>query len=508
MTKIKKMPAAAAILLASLVMGACKLEVKLPEAVNYYPEKKAYLFYAYDNTEPHGRGSFRNYYEIAAVRLWEGTKCEVWVDRTIEVPESTARAMADTFDNKIYGDNTRTFGSYESIFEDPSSVKLVFLILDIRDNYSKDGNRGFIAGYFDPTDLSDLKYSNGAILYIDANPNDINSDLTYSTMAHEFQHLINYCYTLEKHRDHQMDTWIDEGLSSAAEYMYLGEIDASQNSRLDHFNKDPLGTIAKGNNFFIWSEERDEGSDTDLDDYATAYLFFQWLRIQSGSTSGNDYRIYKAIAQSEKYDYRAVTEAAAAHFGGGDAARFGDWETLLGTWLSANYLSSTAGRDGYKGEIKPRVWAVPGGGYTLYPGGAVYSKYSGNRPAGSADIKYLPMTRTSGESNNQYPAGDTRRLVMFNVITDVYDRDGSFREDTKKTGNLPGTGEAKPAASLSARSALSGPYPVDVRMVRGRGPGRQPVVLPAAGAAGETAADPSLREKALRLKALRPEPRD
>ncbi|MDR1318285.1 MAG: hypothetical protein LBJ90_01555, partial [Treponema sp.] len=270
-------------------------------------------------------------------------------------------AIANEFDTKIYAANTNTFGRYENetVFPDPASVKLIILILDIKDSYGKDGNKGFVVGYFDPGDLTNSHYSNKApILYIDANPNDINSELTYSTIAHEFQHLINYCTTVER-RKYTMDTWIDEGLSCAAEYIYYGEIDTSRNSRLDRFNKDPLGTIARGNNFFIWGEDREEGSDTTLDDYATAYLFFLWLDIQ-----GNR-EIYRDIAQSTKYDHEAVTEAAVKRFGGGDAASFKDWDVLLGTWLKANYIGSDSGREGYGNKIHPRVWAVPGGEYEL-----------------------------------------------------------------------------------------------------------------------------------------------
>jgi hypothetical protein len=471
-----------ALLLISLVTGTCDLFEEIPPEENYYPEKEAWRFYAYDISEPRGPGDAQNYYEIAAVQLREGSKCEVWVDRTIKVSEDTAKAIADKFDTKIYPDNTDTFGSYEIIFKDPVSIKLFILILDIRDSYNKNGNRGFVAGYFDSRDLSDYKYSNGSpILYIDAYPNEIDSELTYSTIAHEFQHLINYC-TSVKLRGYAMDTWIDEGLSCAAEYIYHGDADTS---RLEHFNEDPRGTIARGNNFFIWGEDRDEGFDTTLDDYASVFLFFRWLDIQSG---GRD--IYRDIAQSTKYDHEAVTGAAAKRFGGGDAASFKNWDTLFGTWLKANYMGSADGREGYKGKIKPRVWAVPGGSgneYKLYPGGAVYTKFDGTG-TDTADIKYLSMTRTPEASNNQYPAGDTKRLVMFNAITDVYSSNGSFREDTIKQVTLPegGKGETNPAISTSARSVLNKPYPVDARSVRGRGPDRRGPVPPAALFRGET----------------------
>ncbi|MDR1318658.1 MAG: hypothetical protein LBJ90_03460, partial [Treponema sp.] len=131
--------------LISLVLGTCNFGELLPEEENYYPGKEdVYVFYAYDNSEPKGANSSGNYYEIKAVQLWDGSKCEVWVDRTIKVSEGTAKAIANEFDTKIYAANTNTFGRYENetVFKDPASIKLIILILDIKDSYNKNGNKG------------------------------------------------------------------------------------------------------------------------------------------------------------------------------------------------------------------------------------------------------------------------------------------------------------------------------------------------------------------------------
>jgi hypothetical protein len=400
------------------------------------------------------------------------------VDRTIKVSAETALTIKNKFDNQIYTIDTTAFGTYEEVLSDaPSSVKLIILILDIKDSYNGVDKKGFVAGYFDPKDLlpSQYEYANGApILYIDADPNKLTSELTYSTIAHEFQHLINFCnsveYRLVNGSLSLMDTWIDEGLSTAAEYLYGGH-DTSSSSRIAHFNRDPLGTITKGNNFFIWGEDRPEGSDTTLDDYATAYLFFQWLRLQSG---GGD-NIYTSIAQSSYADHNAVTRAAAIHFDSTDRNQYNSWPKLLGTWHQANYSSSPNGRLGYRLDtsvIKPRVWAVAGGNYALYPGGAVYSRSSNPKPGDAEDIHYLSAVRGAEAINNdKYPYSDTNRIIMFNVITDVY-TNNVFDPASIKTGSIPGSGETKPNASISARSAFSAPYPIDVRMARGEQPRR------------------------------------
>jgi hypothetical protein len=57
---------------------------------------------------------------------------------------------------------------------------------------------------------------------------------------------------------------------SAAEYVYGGE----SGGRITYFNRDPSGTIARGNNFFYWNDDGDTWDNDVLADYATAYLFF------------------------------------------------------------------------------------------------------------------------------------------------------------------------------------------------------------------------------------------
>jgi hypothetical protein len=463
----------------ALLTLSCPPETESPS--NYYPDLRPEIFFAYDNSEPHGAGNNRNYYTVKAVQIGAGTYCNIWVDQTVLVSGEDARRIINAYDNAIHPRITGVFGAYDSLFKSDDG-KVEILLLDIKDGYEKGGGQSFVAGYFDSRDIltlfpafkDDYPYGNGArILYIDTNPNTPASELTYSTIAHELQHLINFLNSLEYRVSggylYLQDIWIDEGLSSAAEYIYRGSHDSG---RIDHFNRDPLGTIAKGNNFFVWG--RPEGNETVLDDYATVYMFFQWLRLQSGGGTG----IYTAIAQSGDWDYRAVTGAAAANFGGNDSSDFSNWQTLLGTWHRANYVNSSNGRDGYRGDsaLKPRVWAVPKGEYRLYPGGAVYSIYDGAAPASAPEgIQFAAITRTETAFNNQYPYTDTKRLLMFNKLADVYNSDGSFNNGFIKNGSLQGSGEDKPRSLTGRNITGGGPYAIDVRDLRGRRGRERPI---------------------------------
>ena len=75
---------------------------------------------------------------------------------------------------------------------------LDILYLDILDNFEETGS--YVAGFFDPVDLSDLEFSNQRdIIYLDVYPTlffegQEYPDRSLSTLAHELQHLIHANY--------------------------------------------------------------------------------------------------------------------------------------------------------------------------------------------------------------------------------------------------------------------------------------------------------------------------
>jgi hypothetical protein len=418
-------------------------------------------FWAYDNTEPDGNHPLNNYYRITASQKAVGTYCEVWVDLNVDVSEEKAKTIAAEFDGKIYKKIRDTFGDYMAYDADvDGNNRLTLLLLDIKDaNYYDSSSSSYVAGYFYWPDLfngdsfSSDRSNERDMIYMDVNPGLKDMGSFYSTIAHEFQHLINFVIGLENRAEededelrlNQTDIWIDEGLSTAAEYVYLGRHDTSSGSRIDYFNRDKAETISKGNNFFVWNNL----PKSVLDDYSTAYLFFQWLRIQSGGT-----RIYKDIINSGFYDFNAVTDAA------GSIAS--TWESLLGAWLQANYRNDPTGIYGYRGEIATRVWAISGGPKVLNPGEAVYTKAS-NAGSDRGTIRFKSISKsgtTPGLDNDYYG----NRVLMYNVNSD--------KDAGSASGTLPaGNGESRPAASVTGgRSVLSSekPYPVGIWDVRRR----------------------------------------
>lgn len=400
------------------------------------------------------------FYQTRAARLYEGEKCVIWAELDSAVTKATAEAIAREYDGVIASTIVNIFGmddiqaeeklignslEYADYLTDLDG-KLTVLLLDIKDGYTKNGD-SYTAGYFWAGNFytkKDVPSSNEAdMMYIDTNPSVPGSSDSHATFAHELQHLINYVNGEALGRSYSMDTWIDEGLSLSAEYIYLGY---HTDMRYWWFIQDSYETIRRGNNFFVWDNHQETAAAI-MDEYATAYLFFQWLRLQSGG--GNE--IYTDIARSTAYNQRAVLNAAQTRFDEDAKQYAADWETLLRTWMAANYINSASGPYGYKDEPslrEVRVWAIGGQNQNLYPGEGVYSVISGGSTniTASGHIKYGGLTKnraTSGAVDFEGSSYSGERLLTFNMNGD--------KEGGTETGRLTG-GRADQTASVLAAS--------------------------------------------------------
>jgi uncharacterized repeat protein (TIGR02543 family) len=418
------------------------------------------------------------YYQIRADLLAQGQYCDVWVERDPRglADSNAARNTANAYDGIIHPRMIEAFG-VDGPFPDSSAVtimeyadgltdrngKLSILLLDIKDSYNPPADNSYVGGYFwsgnfyqaDPASFS--RSSNEMdMIYIDAYPGQPGEADSNRTLAHELQHLINFVTSSFKRTgsNPSMDLWIDEGLSSAAEYLCL---DTHSEDRYQWFNTDPKGTIARGNNFFVWGNH---AGDSILDDYATVYLFFQWLRVQSG---GNG--IYKNILNSPNGDYQAVTAAAAAAVPG---RNYNDWGTLLKTWMAANYLNAADGPYGYRDDpilktVKARTAPAGTTAIGLSPGEGVYSKTvsagtTGSFGAGSF-VKYAGL---SGPGNAG-TVSDTATFAGGALLTYNTNQD---TEGSAESGKLTGMADRIPAAGYLSRNAagVSGaPVRIDAR---------------------------------------------
>jgi hypothetical protein len=288
------------------------------------------------------------YYYLNAVLLAESDDCLVYAESNAAgqavIETARAEAIAREYSKNIEPKITGAFGE---IYHITAENKVTFLLLDIKDGYNPASGGGYVAGYFTTDDMERSNFSNKRdMLYIDTNPGLMDMDVLYSTIAHELQHLINYSNSILKNRNEQ-DLWINEGLSTAAEYIYGGD----PADRVTMYNEDYGGTIAYGNNFFVWYGiwELDSSIGDSLANYSTAYLFFQWLRLHANNGVG----IYKEIINSQYTDYRAVTGTARNRIPalGLSGSSRSEWETLLRTWMLANAIQAPSGLFGYQDKI-------------------------------------------------------------------------------------------------------------------------------------------------------------
>jgi hypothetical protein len=406
-------------------------------------------------------------YKLKAELLVSGKYCNVWVEKGNSTGKAQAKNIADAYDNKVHLQMISAFGlknpkyngrTFSDIMKFADYLgdgdgKLCILLLDIKDDY-KGVNDTYVAGYFWAGDfLNDPKYPSSNLrdmIYIDTNPGMDGGkiDRAVTTLAHEMQHLMNFVTSVitrvidkgDGKYIYPMNLWIDEGLSSAAEYIINNR---HSTDRISWYNRDGAGNtikglIDKGNNFYVWGNRRNESIYAVLDDYATVYLFFQWLRIQKGNNS-----IYYDIISSNCDDYQAVTTAAGE-----------TWDNLLKNWMAANYINSDTGTYGYKGEIPITAHYAPINAieFFLYPGEGVYSltDTGDTIPSQGTNIRYAGLNKNGTVSDSTvYTKG---ALLTYNRNSELED----FPEKGMTTGKAPSANIAS-SNERSIMSSYSGP---------------------------------------------------
>jgi hypothetical protein len=410
------------------------------------------------------------FYIVDAEPLASGDKCDIWVEKGSGVTQATAKKIAKEYDDTIYQLIINYFGikNINQITSDGTNIgnimdyadwlgdgngKLAILLLDIKDG-AKSERDAYTAGYFWSGNFyakgkipNSNSYSNGIdMLYIDTFPAKPGSKESYATFAHELTHMVNFAANSYMEKSYK-DIWIDEGLAVQAEYLYLQE---HPEERYKWFSLDPAGTIAQGNNFFVWGNY---SGNSIMDEYATAYLFFQWLYLQSGK----DPSIFYNIITSDYADYRAVT---------GEAKKinpnWSNWEVLLRTWMAANY-NPTNGTYGYKDDTVLRgITAHNTGGnkISLYAGEGVYSRINTNynkiSSSGSgAHVKYAAISTTGVTPVTVSGTISGNALLTFNIDTDD-------KAKALETGYLTGA-PASLTSDTRSLAGYSGPMIIDAR---------------------------------------------
>ncbi|MDR2797685.1 MAG: hypothetical protein LBB80_05015 [Treponema sp.] len=237
-----------------------------------------------------------------------------------KLTQAQAQAIADKFD-WIYQYETPLFGyeygggipntdpSYGGVDGDPAVHILVY---DIEYDYSSSQSSG-VFGFFWAKDhykqadldsfQSTLKTNQGELFYIDAFFADAYPEAIYSTLAHEFQHMIHFNTKSLQHKK-SSETWYDEMLSLLAEDVIAPMIGVPVTN--DHHPiASRIPTFLDGYNATGLTQWL--SGDEVLISYANVYAFGAYLARNYGGAN-----LIKAIMENNTTNIQSLNEALEA----------------------------------------------------------------------------------------------------------------------------------------------------------------------------------------------------
>lgn len=186
--------------LACRLKGICNIPETLdPPAVPLETGAKQKFWISNSNTDEH--------FEIDATLLYITPHTYFWAEDGTQVNMKDLKALMDTFENKIYPTDREFFGSEwtPGVDGDPH-IYVVYA-----------GNIGTtVAGYFSSADSYNplvREYSNGHEMYVLGTSQDVGDEYTYSTLAHEFVHMIQFP------TDRNDVSWISEGFAELGAFL-------------------------------------------------------------------------------------------------------------------------------------------------------------------------------------------------------------------------------------------------------------------------------------------------
>lgn len=163
-----------------------------------------------------------------------GRECLLFVERGHEAQYGQASSevyasIVRCFDEKVFPSVCRWFGKpvVPAVFNLPDNRIYIFLV-DIRDRFAE----GYVAGYFDHRDLEGWSGNQKPVFFMDTDPGepgnpDDKSNAFYRTLAHEFQHMVNFSIQ-HANGNPEQERWLDEGFSMFSEYVFSGDIGQNQ----------------------------------------------------------------------------------------------------------------------------------------------------------------------------------------------------------------------------------------------------------------------------------------
>ncbi|MBX3721405.1 MAG: hypothetical protein KF713_06160 [Turneriella sp.] len=216
-----------------------------------------------------------SFYRVTSMFAASSKNAEIYTEAKRDVPKSAIDGLLAAFESNVVPVEHLWYTTPTDV---DGSGKIILLLLDIQDGYQAGG--GYIAGYFDPinhyteaaVNSTNSKYhSNHAeMLYLDTYPGledalrKNNLTQFYATLAHEYQHLLQFGKYYRGDQNDVEPPWVDEGLAEVSSDL-TGY--GPQTGRANNFRSALLNgtSLIKETNSFM------------LDNYATAYVYFRYL---------------------------------------------------------------------------------------------------------------------------------------------------------------------------------------------------------------------------------------
>lgn len=186
--------------LACRLKGICNVPKTLePPAVPPKVGDRQNFWIANSNTNEH--------FEIEAELLYITPHTYFWAENPRDVNMNDLKRLMDTFEEKIYPTDREFFGSEwtPGVDGDPH-IYVVYA--------SNIGSSS--AGYFAPSNSYNpivSEYSNGHEMYVIGTSQDLGDGYTYSTLAHEFVHMIQF------NSDRNDVSWLNEGFAEVGAFI-------------------------------------------------------------------------------------------------------------------------------------------------------------------------------------------------------------------------------------------------------------------------------------------------
>lgn len=217
-----------------------------------------------------------------------GQYCYLWIPTNRTDLTSAVTKAGKEFDNNIYNKLVNTFGKPRFVGT-TGKINLVFQDM---------GNS--LLGHFVYCELltsAELNYlgidssfynTGDAVVHINYNwlntGNSANDEVVYSTMAHEFQHLLNFSAAVETANLTLMNTWLNEGFSGYIEDAIYPKAKETS-GQIGSFNGSDL--IRNGQSLYNFKTNYN-----DIGVYGSVYYFAKYLEKIAGKSVFSDVMEY------------------------------------------------------------------------------------------------------------------------------------------------------------------------------------------------------------------------